>query len=247
MPRVASPDSRQRRSSKLAPSRFSHWPTILVIEEPTVRQLLKTRPRMRGYRALAPVSIAEAVSCVDAEAPDLVILGLRDDSGIELVRKLKTRTSAPIIVLSARFDNDMKIAALESGADDYLVRPFHRKDLLARVEMALRRSYHARGRSTMLVSGDILVDVIYRLVSVRGKRIALKPKEYEILLRLTESEGNVLGHREIVTAIWGAPGPRHIQDLRAYIASLRTKIERDPARPARILTEHGVGYRFARV
>lgn len=182
-----------------------------------------------------------------AQPPDLVILdlGLPDLDGQDVLKRLREWYSLPIIVLSARDQEPQKIKALDCGADDYVTKPFGIGELLARMRTAMRHAHRVGPEETTISIGDLRVDLAARLVSCNEKEIHLTPLEYKLLVTMLKYAGKVLTHRFLLQEVWG---PQHSQEyhyLRVFVASLRRKLEDDPARPRYILTEPGVGYRFA--
>lgn len=173
-------------------------------------------------------------------------LGLPDGDGVDLIRSLRTSSNVPILVLSARGDEEDKVEALEAGADDYLVKPFGIAELLARVRAHLRRSSSlgVHANATIIEFGDVKIDLARRTVARAGETIHVTPIEYRLLIHLTAHPQCVLSHRQLLQAVWG---PSHSQDthyLRVYMGQLRKKIEHDPAQPRHLVTETGIGYRF---
>jgi two-component system KDP operon response regulator KdpE len=176
---------------------------------------------------------------------DLAVLdlGLPDLDGLEVIRKLRASGNMlPIIVLSSRDDEAAKVAALDLGADDYVTKPFGIDELLARIRAAQRHRLQQQGEKPVFRAGDLEVDLVRRLVTVRGQTVKFSPREYDLLRLLVAHAGRVLTHRMIMREIWG--GDSDVQYLRIYIRALRQKIEADPERPEYILTETGVGYRL---
>ena len=173
-------------------------------------------------------------------------LGLPDADGMTLIRDLRGWTEVPVLVLSARTGEADKIAALDAGADDYLTKPFGVGELLARLRVLLRR--HARGgagSAAEIQFGDVVVDMARRLVTRSGDPVHLTPMEYRLLTALLSRRGKVMTHRELLREVWG---PSHVESshyLRIYMGHLRQKLEADPAQPVYLVTEVGVGYRFA--
>jgi len=182
-----------------------------------------------------------------ARRPDVVILdlGLPDGDGIDLIRAIRVWSEVPVIVLSARVEEDDKVDALDAGADDYLTKPFGVPELLARVRVALRRQQRAGGeQGAELAFGEVTVDLVRRRVTRGGVEVHLTQIEYRLLLELLRYPGKVLTHRHLLREVWG---PAHVDQthyLRIYMGHLRQKLEREPARPRHLLTETGVGYRF---
>jgi two-component system KDP operon response regulator KdpE len=176
---------------------------------------------------------------------DLLILdlGLPDMDGLEIIGRLRqSRSTVPILVLSSRGDEEGKVNALDMGADDYVTKPFGMDELLARVRAALRHKIQSEGDTPVFHSGDLEVDLVRRLVTVRGKEVKFSPREYELLRLLVLNAGKVMTHKALLKEVWGTE--TDVQYLRIYIRALRHKIEPDPERPEYIRTEQGVGYRF---
>jgi len=173
----------------------------------------------------------------------LLDLGLPDIDGLEVLRRMRVAGSTvPVIVLSSRGDERGKVAALDGGADDYVTKPFGMDELLARVRAAMRHRLQQEGEKPVFKSGDLSVDLVRRLVTVRGEPVKLTPREYDLLRVLVAHAGKVLTHKFLLHEVWG--GETDIQYLRIYIRTLRQKIEADPEQPKLIQTEQGVGYRL---
>jgi two-component system KDP operon response regulator KdpE len=180
----------------------------------------------------------------DIDKPDVVLLdlGLPDRDGLELIQLL--RDKAAVIIVSAREDTTEKVAALDLGADDYLSKPFDTEELLARVRTALRHRTIGVAGKTLIVAGDIEIDLERRRVRRGGDEVHLTPKEYDVLAELARQPDRVIGHRQLLRAVWGPAHEEHIDYLRIVVRNLRQKLEADPARPSRLMNELGVGYRF---
>jgi two-component system KDP operon response regulator KdpE len=185
----------------------------------------------------------------EQQPPELVILdlGLPDIDGQEVLRQLREWLTAPIIVLSARDQEQQKITALDNGADDYLTKPFSTQELLARIRVALRHaaSTGSESASTTFELDEFKVDFSARRVFVRGAEAHLTPIEYKLLTTLIRNAGKVLTHRQLLKEVWGPQRVDETHYLRVFMANLRRKLEVEPARPRYLLTEQGVGYRFA--
>jgi len=225
-------------------------PLILLIEdEKPVHRFLGASLPAHGYRLLSAFTGQEGLVRAADHNPDVVLLdlGLSDMDGLEVTRRLREWSAVPIIVLSARGQEKDKIAALDAGADDYLTKPFSTGELLARIRVALRHAARAAETSPqpIFIVGDLRVDLAARHVFVGDNEVHLTPIEYKLLTVLIRHAGKVLTHRYLLKEVWG---PHHTEDthyLRVHLAQLRRKIESDPARPRYLLTETGVGYRFA--
>jgi two-component system KDP operon response regulator KdpE len=219
---------------------------ILVIDdEPPIRKLLRVGLSAHGYQIVEASNGKMALDLLNEQAPDLVILdlGLPDMEGHELLRTIRGRNdNVPIVVLSSRDDETGKVQALDSGADDYVTKPFGMDELLARMRAALRHQLQTHGERPIFRVGDLSVDLVRRIVKVGDKEIKLSPKEYELLRVLVQHAGKVLTHRFLLSQLWS--DLTDAQYLRVYVRQLRQKIETDPERPQYILTETGVGYRL---
>jgi len=221
----------------------------LIEDDPQIRRFLVAALEIHGYEPHAAATAADGLRLVTARQPDMVIvdLGLPDLSGLDLIRRLREWYTRPILVLSARTREQDKVAALDGGADDYLTKPFGIEELLARLRVASRHlaGQRAGDASGRIEAGALLIDITARRVQVRGADVHLTPREYQLLLVLASQRGKVLTHRQLLREVWG---PAHVESphyLRIYMRALRTKIEDDPAQPRWLLTEIGVGYRFA--
>ncbi len=220
---------------------------LLVDDEISIQRAMAPLLRSRGYGVSLAGTGREALDMIERERPDLVILdlGLPDMDGGAVCRRVRERSETPILVLSARGAEKDKVAALDGGADDYVMKPFGPEELLARVRAALRRSLGREdGLHGQLTRGDLTVDFDRRRVHRGLEEIRLTPKEFDLLTLLVTHAGRVLTHRYILKAIWGghATQPEH---LRVLMGQLRKKIEPEPASPRYLLTEPWVGYRFA--
>jgi two-component system KDP operon response regulator KdpE len=223
-------------------------PRILIIEdEPPIRRFLKAALTSEGYRVSEAVSGQEGLHMAASQPPDLVILdlGLPDLDGQEVLGRLREWYTAPIIIVSARDQETQKVMALDQGADDYVTKPFGIGELLARMRNAIRHAERAAPDTTVVNIGELCIDLAARLVRRKGEEVHLTPLEYKLLVTMLKHSGKVLTHRFLLREVWG---PQHAQEnhyLRVFVAGLRRKLEDDPARPRYILTEQGVGYRFA--
>lgn len=221
---------------------------ILIIEdEQPIRRFLKASLSSEGYFITEAVSGQDGLRKAASQPPDLVILdlGLPDLDGQEVLERLREWCSAPIIVLSARDQESQKIQALDHGADDYLTKPFGVGELLARIRTALRHVHCNSKESTVMMVGDLRVDLTSRLVFRNDNEVHLTPLEYKLFVTMLKHQGKVLTHRFLLREVWGPQDSQENHYLRVFVNSLRKKLEHDSARPRYILTEQGVGYRFA--
>jgi two-component system KDP operon response regulator KdpE len=220
--------------------------TILVVDdEPAIRRLLRTSLTAQGYRVAEAETAKEALAEINHGVPDIVVLdlGLPDRDGLEVIRATRARSALPIVVLSSRGDERGKVEAFDLGADDYVTKPFGMAELVARIRAALRHRLQEQGAQPVFQNGDLAVDLMRRIVRVRGEEVKLSPKEYDILCQLVLHAGKVLTHKHLLREVWG-PAATDVQYLRIYIRQLRQKIEAEPERPSFILTEPGIGYRL---
>jgi two-component system KDP operon response regulator KdpE len=222
---------------------------VLVVEdEPQMRRFLRPALEGQGYRVVEASTALEALTLASTHNPDCVLLdlGLPDGDGIEVTRRLRDWSSAPIIVVSARGQESDKIAALDAGADDYLTKPFGTGELLARLRVAQRHAARssAESREPVFEAAGLHVDLARREVRLDGQDVHLTPLEYKLLSTLVRHAGKVITHRQLLKEVWGPSAVEETQYLRVYMAQLRHKIERDPTRPVLLVTETGVGYRL---
>lgn len=220
---------------------------MVIEDEPPIRRLLRAALTDEGYRVSEAASGAEGLRMASSQPPELVILdlGLPDVDGQEVLQRLREWLTAPIIVLSARDQEAEKVRALDHGADDYVTKPFGVGELLARMRTAIRHAHRVGADATTTSIGDLKVDLAARLVFVNDQEVHLTPLEYKLLATMLKHAGKVLTHRFLLREVWGPHDSQENHYLRVFVASLRRKLEADPARPRYILTEQGVGYRFA--
>lgn len=221
---------------------------ILVVEdEADIRRFVRLALESEGHEVFEADGVKRALIDAGTRRPDLVVLdlGLPDGDGIDLIRDLRGWSAVPVVVLSARGTEADKIAALDAGADDYLVKPFGAGELLARVRAQARR--HARQAADgepLLAFGDVRIDLARRVVERAGQPLHLTPIEYRLLTHLAAQPDRVITHRQLLKAVWG---PGHVEDthyVRVHMANLRKKIEADASMPRHLVTEAGIGYRF---
>ncbi len=219
---------------------------IVVEDEPQIRRFVCDALRREGCASIEAATARQGLDEVARGAPDLVILdlGLPDMNGIEFIRDMRSWSPVPILILSARSAERDKISALDTGADDYLCKPFGVGELLARVRALLRRHWQAGEASPHHQFGDVEVDLSRRIVSRGGVEIHLTQIEYRLLAVLLANNGKVLTHRHLIREVWGPGHSEQSHYLRIYVGRLRQKLELDPTQPQYILTETGVGYRF---
>lgn len=221
---------------------------ILVIDdEPQLCRALTVHLAQRGFELTAASSAEDALEALTHVRPDLMIVDLMlpGMDGIELTRTVRAASAIPVIVLSVADDERRKVEALESGADDYVTKPFGIPELAARIRSVLRRAIGAKGRDASLEYGALSLNVERREVRVSGRAIDLTPKEYELLKFMVEHAGKILTQRMLLRAVWGEGYQDQVQYLRVFVRQIRKKIEAEPSRPQFILTESGVGYRFS--
>jgi two-component system KDP operon response regulator KdpE len=221
---------------------------ILIIEdEQPIRRFLRASLKNEGYRISEAGTGKEGLQTAAAQPPDLIILdlGLPDLDGQDVLQQLREWYTAPIIILSARDQEPQKIKALDHGADDYVTKPFGIGELLARMRTALRHSLRTTPEETSLVFGDLRIDLAARLVKRGDELVHLTPLEYKLLITMARHSGKVLTHRFLLREVWGPLDSQENHYLRVFVASLRRKLETDSAQPKYIVTEQGVGYRFA--
>jgi two-component system KDP operon response regulator KdpE len=236
----------QRPEGELGPG---SKPLVLLVEdEPQMRKFVRIALESHDYRVVEAATAAEGLQQATAYAPDAVLLdlGLPDTDGSVVIRRLREWTAVPILVISARGNEDSKVKALDGGADDYLTKPFGAAELMARLRVALRHAAQSKEvPSTLVRAGeDVEVDLVKRIVRVRGEEVHLTPIEYKLLVALLKHAGMVMTHRQLLDQVWG-PGHAHqMQYLRVYMTQLRHKLERNPARPRLLVTEPGIGYRL---
>jgi two-component system KDP operon response regulator KdpE len=223
-------------------------PLVLVIEDETpIRRFLRASLAEQGYRVEEATSGEEGIKKAATHPPDFVILdlGLPGLDGQDVLRRLREWLAVPIIILSARDQEKQKVEALDAGADDYLTKPFGMGELLARMRTALRHTRRPTAESAVLQVGDLRIDLAARTVTLRGEPVNPTPLEYKLLVLLMRNAGKVLTHRQLLRDVWGPHDVHENHYLRVFVATLRRKVEPDPTQPRYILTEQGVGYRFA--
>jgi len=224
-------------------------PVVLVIEdEPQMRRFLRAALESHGYRPVEAGTAREGIAQASGRTPDVILLdlGLPDGDGIDVARRIREWSATPIIVISARGQEQDKIAALDAGADDYLTKPFGVGELLARLRVALRHAARPEDGKPepVFTVGELRVDLEHRQVLVADQEVHLTPTEYKLLAALVRHAGRVRTHRQLLKDVWGPNAVEQTPYLRVYMTQLRHKLEKDAARPRYLTTETGVGYRL---
>ena len=229
-------------------------PYILVVEDDApVRNLITTTLESQNYKYMAAANGNQAVMSAASGSPDIILmdLGLPDMDGVDVIKKIRTWSAAPIIVISARSDDHDKVDALDAGADDYLTKPFSVEELLARLRSTLRRVQYLmqkdEGNASIFHNGELTIDYGAGTVSIGDHEIHLMPLEYSLLCLLAKNVGKVLTYQFILDKVWVNAIESDRSSLRVYMASLRKKIEKDKNHPQYIQTHIGVGYRMIRI
>jgi two-component system, OmpR family, KDP operon response regulator KdpE len=223
--------------------------TVLVIDdEPQIRRVVRNAVNIDGVRVIEAATGQDGIDLAAAERPDLIVLdlGLPDMAGADVCREVRGWSTVPIVVLSARHSDDEKVRLLDSGADDYITKPFSTSELQARIRAHLRRAALRQEEqpSHRIEVQGIVIDIAKRRVTRDGEVVHLTPLEWELLRVLATNSGRTMTHRQLFTQVWNQQHGDAQQNLRVHVASLRRKLERDAVRPRFIQTEPGVGYRF---
>lgn len=218
---------------------------LIVDDELQIRRFLRISLEANGYHVHETATGEEAIVRAAQIRPDVVILdmGLPDMDGLDVLKRLREWTQTPVIILSVRDNDTDKVAALDSGADDYLTKPFSIEELMARIRTAQRHA-QPQQEEAIFTSGRLQVDLTRRLVTINDEAVKLTPTEYALLRLLIQHAGKVLTHQQILRSVWGPEYAQETHYLRVYFAQIRQKIEANPALPEIILTEPGVGYRL---
>jgi len=221
---------------------------LLIEDEPQMRRFLRITLQTQGYRLIESATARDGLMQATTRNPDVVLLdlGLPDLDGLEVTKRLREWNQTPIIVISAREQEQDKVKALDAGADDYLTKPFNASELLARIRVALR---HAARQNTdknepVFTLRNLRVDLAQRHVFVSDKEVHLTPIEYKLLMVLVRHAGKVITHTQLLKEVWGPAHINEVQYLRVYMTQLRHKLETDPARPRFLMNEPGIGYRL---
>ena len=228
-------------------------PLILIVEDDApIRNLITTTLKAHEYKYLTAQNGENAIMQASSHNPDIILLdlGLPDIDGIEVIKKIRTWSEMPIIVISARSEDNDKIEALDAGADDYLTKPFSVEELLARIRVTTRRLsvlHSAMQSDSLFTNGNLKIDYAAGCAYINGNELHLTPIEYKLLCLLSQNVGKVLTHTFITQKIWGAAWESNVASLRVFMATLRKKIEIEPDSPQYIQTHIGVGYRMMRI
>jgi two-component system KDP operon response regulator KdpE len=219
---------------------------LVVDDEIHIRRFLKVTLEANGYHVLEASTAKDGIYKAATDRPDAIVLdlGLPDMDGGAVLKQVREWSAVPVIILSVRDDEKGKVAALDAGADDYVVKPFGVNELIARLRVALRHGLDGADDIKEFENGELFVDLVNRIVKVGGLPVKLTATEYSLLIQFVKNAGKVLTHRHLMREIWGPYREDETQYLRVYVAQLRKKLETDPARPKLFITESGVGYRM---
>jgi two-component system KDP operon response regulator KdpE len=226
--------------------RRGQYSVLVVDDEPQIRVALQTILGSRGFNVTSADSARSAIDALTRKTPDVIVLDLSlpDTDGIDLIRQVRNWLAAPILVLTVRDNESDKIAALETGADDYLTKPFSAGELVARVRALLRRSSAASATQPVLEVGNLRIDIGERLVTRDGEPAALTPTEFDLLAALASHPDRLMTWSQLSDAVWGHDAMVDVRTIRVHVSNLRHKIEQHPSVPRLVLTEPGIGLRF---
>lgn len=220
---------------------------LIVEDDNQIRNFIKFSLKSQGYECIEASTGKEAMNLIATSNISAIILdlGLPDMEGVDIIKEVRSFSNIPIIVVSAHDQDHDKVEALDAGADDYLTKPFSIKELLARIRVLFRHSNTAKNEKiTVYKVADLVIDLEKHRVTLDGKEIHFTPMEYEVLILLMKNRGKVLTHKYILKEVWDSSFESDMQSVRVFMANIRRKLEKDPAKPRYILTEVGVGYRF---
>jgi two-component system KDP operon response regulator KdpE len=223
----------------------NRFKVLIVDDEPQIRRLLRMTLEANDYWVFEEGTVKEGLISVTMNHPDIILLdlGLPDDDGMAFLHRLREWSTLPVIVVTVNDDENIKVGALDSGADDYITKPFNTGELLARIRVAIRHSLRL-DESPVFASGRMKIDMTNRTVTISDQEIKLTVTEYSLLSLFARNAGKVLTHSFISQKIWSNPYADNAQILRVHIGQIRKKIERDPSVPELLITEPGVGYRL---
>ncbi len=221
-------------------------PVLVIEDEPQIRRLIQLTLESSGFAVAQAETGKEGLSRSTADHPDAIVLdlGLPDMDGIEVLKAIRGRSTIPVLILSVRSGEADVISCLDAGADDYLMKPFRQGELVARVKAAIRHRQRPEEKGAM-VSGTVSIDLDARVVKRAGEIVKLTGTEFALLALFVRNSGRVLTHRYILEQVWGPSFAEESQYTRVYVGQLRKKLEEDPSNPSLIVTESGIGYRFA--
>lgn len=219
---------------------------LLIEDEPQMRRFLRGSLPAGDYELLEAPTAKDGLALAASRRPDVILLdlGLPDMDGIEVTRRLREWSKTPIIILSARGQDEDKVAALDAGADDYLTKPFSLPELMARLRVALRHGASTESGDGVVDVRDVRIDLVRRVVTRASQEVRLTPIEYKLLAALARSAGRAMTYQALLKEVWGIRSGTHKEYLHVYMGHLRSKLEGDPTRPRFLLTDPGVGYRF---
>ncbi len=219
---------------------------VIIEDEKNICRFIESVLTGESYKTVTASTGTEGLSVIASQCPDIILLdlGLPDMDGMEIIRDVRQFTHTPIIVISARTQEDEKVSALDCGADDYITKPFGTSELMARIRTALRHSHRNEKSDSMYSCGGLNIDFDRRLISLDGKEIHLTQIEYKLVSLLAKQAGKVLTYDYLMRQIWGPYSDNNNQILRVNMAHIRRKLEKNPAEPEYIFTEIGVGYRM---
>jgi two-component system, OmpR family, KDP operon response regulator KdpE len=221
---------------------------LLIEDEPQMQRFLRIVLQVQGFRFIEAQTGQEGLAQAATRSPDIILLdlGLPDIDGLEVTRRLREWSDIPIIVLSAREQEQDKIKALDAGADDYLTKPFGAGELLARIRVAIRHKVMRQSTTgePVFILDNLRVDMSHRQVFLNEQEVHLTPIEYKLLAILIQNAGKVVTHSQLLKEVWGPSYSKETQYLRVYMTQLRHKLESDPARPRFLINEPGIGYRL---
>ena len=227
---------------------MSHVKTVLIVEdEVKIARLVRDYLHQAGFTALEATDGQSALSLARAEKPDMILLdlGLPGMDGLDVIRQLRTTSSVPIIIVTARSEETDRVVGLELGADDYIVKPFSPKELIARIRAVLRRADATVGGTEKVSAGPVTIDVLKMRVMVGAQEVELTATEFDLLLTLARQPGRIYTRAQLLDALHGVTFGSYERSVDAHIKNIRRKIEPDPKRPTLVLTVYGVGYKFA--
>lgn len=220
---------------------------LIVEDDHQIRNFIKFSLQSQEYECIEASTGKEAIGMIAINKIDAIVLdlGLPDMGGVEIIRQVRSFSNLPIIVVSAHDQDNDKVEALDAGADDYLTKPFSVKELLARIRVLFRREGVPTNETTLYKVGDLEIDTLRHKVLLEGVEIHFTPMEFDVLILMVRNAGKVLTHKYILKEVWGSEFESDLQSVRVFMANIRRKLEKNPAKPRYNMTEIGVGYRFS--